>query len=68
MTLPVLTPVVAAAWALPVPGATLAGVVIQAVLERIDHARRLPPLLRAGISPVTPIGSARPVPSAALPA
>ena len=59
MTLPVLTPVVAAVWALPVPGATLAGVIIQASLERIDRARRLPPLLRAGIEPIATAERAR---------
>ena len=57
MTLPVLTPVLAAAWAVPVPGATLAGVVLQAILERIDEVRQLPPLLRAGIAPLTSLGA-----------
>jgi hypothetical protein len=52
MTLPVLTPVLALFWALPVPGATLLGVVAFAVLVRIDAVRALPALLRTGIQPI----------------
>ena len=52
MTLPVLTPILALFWALPVPGATLLGIVAFAVLVRIDGVRALPPLLRTGIQPI----------------
>jgi len=52
MTLPVLTPMIAMAWALPVPGATLVGIVAQAILELVDRRRRLPAWLKAGIEPV----------------
>jgi hypothetical protein len=51
MTMPVLTPVIAIAWALPVPGATLFGLVAQALLERVDERRPLWPWLKYGIQP-----------------
>jgi hypothetical protein len=53
MTMPALTPIVALAWALPVPGATLAGLVGQALLERIDRRRPLWAWLKYGIEPVS---------------
>jgi hypothetical protein len=52
MTLPVLTPVLAIFWALPVAGATLVGLVVFAVLVIADRRRRLPAWLREGILPV----------------
>jgi hypothetical protein len=50
MSLPMLTPVVALAWALPVPNATLAGIVALAVLLSIDKVRPLPSWLALGIA------------------
>jgi hypothetical protein len=58
MAVPLLTPVIALCWALPFPGSTLTGVVLQAVLERVDAWRPLPPWLRTGIEPLTDIGAA----------
>jgi hypothetical protein len=52
LTLPVLSPVMAFAWALPMPGATMAGVVALAVLVSIDRFRPLPAWLKVGIEPV----------------
>jgi hypothetical protein len=49
MTLPVLTPLLASFWALPVPGATLAGVVTLAVVLQVQRRRALPPWLAVGI-------------------
>jgi hypothetical protein len=57
MAVPVLTPVVASFWAIPVPGMALTGIVLQAVLERVDHRRPLPAWLRVGIQPLTEIGA-----------
>jgi hypothetical protein len=54
MTLPVLSPVIAIAWALPFHGATLAGIVALAALVTIDRFRPLPAWLRIGIDPVAP--------------
>lgn len=60
MTMPVLTPIVALAWALPIPGATLVGIVAQATLERIDRRRPLWPWLRYGIQPASRSGPSAP--------
>ena len=51
MTLPVLSPLLAAFWALPVPGATLAGVVAQAIVVQAAKRRELPGWLAAGVRP-----------------
>ena len=51
MTLPVLTPLLAAFWALPVAGATLVGVIALAVVLQVERRRRLPAWLVAGIRP-----------------
>ncbi|MEO8273734.1 MAG: hypothetical protein ABI620_06685 [Chloroflexota bacterium] len=58
MALPILTPVVAIFWAIPLPGAALTGVVAQAALERIDARRPLPAWVRDGIRPLTSLGDA----------
>lgn len=58
MALPLLTPVIAVCWAIPLPGAALTGIVAQAVLERIDQRRPLPAWLKVGIQPLTSIGAA----------
>jgi hypothetical protein len=49
MTLPVLTPLLAAIWAIPLPGATLVGVVVQAILMQVARRRALPAWLTVGI-------------------
>jgi hypothetical protein len=54
MTIPALVPVVAVAWALPVPGATLFGIVAYALLFQIDRRRGLPAWLQHGIIPTVP--------------
>ncbi len=51
MTMPVLTPVIALFWALPIPGATLVGLLAQVVLERLDRRRPIWRWLRHGIEP-----------------
>jgi hypothetical protein len=51
MTLPVLSPLVAAFWSLPIPGATLIGVVAQAVVLQVAKRRALPPWLASGVQP-----------------
>jgi hypothetical protein len=55
MTLPILTPVIALAWALPVPGATLIGLIAQVLLERVDRVRPLWPWLRFGLQPASKV-------------
>jgi hypothetical protein len=51
MTLPVITPLIAALWALPLPGATLVGVAAQAIVVQLGRRRELPRWLAAGIQP-----------------
>ncbi|HJP89228.1 MAG TPA: hypothetical protein VJ850_09365 [Candidatus Limnocylindrales bacterium] len=57
MSMPVLTPVIAVFWGIPVPGMALTGIVLQAVLERIDDRRPLPAWLHVGLQPLTEIGA-----------
>jgi hypothetical protein len=57
MAVPVLTPVVAVFWAIPVPGSALLGIVALAVLERVRDRRRLPDWLSVGIQPLTSLGA-----------
>jgi hypothetical protein len=49
MTVPALSPLVAIFWALPIPGATLLGLVIEAALVQTQRLVTLPPWLRAGM-------------------
>jgi hypothetical protein len=49
MTVPQLSPFMAAIWALPFPGATLAAVVVEAFLVRFAHRYPAPDWLRTGI-------------------
>lgn len=51
MTMPVLSPIVAIAWAIPIPGATLAGIVLEAVLFQLGRRRPLPGWVAEGIRP-----------------
>lgn len=51
MTLPVLTPLLATFWALPVPGATLVGIVTFAIVLQVQRRRQLPSWLEAGLRP-----------------
>jgi hypothetical protein len=64
MTMPVLSPVVALLWAIPIPGLTLAAVVVEAILVVIDRRRGLPPWLKFAIQPV---GSGLPVATSSVP-
>jgi len=50
MTVPMLSPIVAIAWSVPLPGATLAGVLIDAGLRLLARLRPLPPWLNAGLA------------------
>ena len=52
-TVPRLSPVLAIAWSIPIPGATLIGLVIEASLTALGRFRRLPPWLDAGIGPLS---------------
>jgi hypothetical protein len=49
MSVPALSPLIAIFWSLPLPGATLAGLAVEAVLVRLDSRVALPAWLRAGI-------------------
>lgn len=49
MTLPMLSPILAIAWATPLPGATLVGIVIEAALRFAGRRRPLPAWIRAGM-------------------
>jgi hypothetical protein len=52
LSMPALSPIVAIAWASPIAGATLFGVMILAILVTIDRLRPLPPWLKVGIEQV----------------
>lgn len=52
LSVPILTPLIAVLWAIPIPGFTLAGIVAAAFLVVVDRYRPLPPWIRAGIAPV----------------
>jgi hypothetical protein len=49
MTVSQLSPLLATFWALPIPGATLAGVIVEAVLLMVGRRRELPRVLTAGL-------------------
>jgi hypothetical protein len=49
MSVPAMSPVIAIFWALPLPGATLVGLVAEAVLIQLDRRVTLPSWLQAGI-------------------
>ena len=57
MAVPLMTPVLATFWALPIPGATVLGIVAQALLERVAGRRSLPAWLCTGIEPLTGLGA-----------
>lgn len=56
MTIPVLSPVLAVIWALPVPGATLAGVIVEAVLVQLRSRGQLPNVLGGLLAPAAASG------------
>jgi hypothetical protein len=66
MTLPVISPLVAAFWALPFPGATLVGVVAQAVVLQVAKRRELPTWLAAGVRPAARDVTSREIEPAAI--
>jgi hypothetical protein len=71
MTMPAIAPVLAVSWALPIPGLTLAGVVVLATLVMLDRWRPLPAWLQAGINDNARFAAgewqiARPLPAAPL--
>ncbi|HEY3073148.1 MAG TPA: hypothetical protein VGJ46_10060, partial [Candidatus Limnocylindrales bacterium] len=51
LTVPFLSPLLAMFWAVPMPGATLAGVICEAVLLQVARRRPIPPWLRLGLCP-----------------
>jgi hypothetical protein len=64
-SLPALSPFLAIAWSIPVPGLTLVGVVIEAIVLRLAVRRPLPPWLIDGFHPAStrgPFGSPSPDP------
>ena len=70
MTIPVLAPVLALFWALPLQGATLTGLVLFAALVTVQRFRRLPRFLAVGIEPIATLtpspNQGRPMPSTNL--
>ncbi len=52
MTVPALSPVIAMFWAIPIPGSTLLGIIIEAVLGWLSATRHLPDWLRSGLGPI----------------
>jgi hypothetical protein len=53
LSMPVLSPILAVFWAIPVQSFTLIGLVAYAVLFQLDRHRRLPGWLSAGVQPVS---------------
>ena len=54
-SMPLLPPILALAWAIPVAGMTLIGLVVLAVLVQAERWRRLPSWLASGIRPASPM-------------
>jgi len=52
VSVPQLSPIIALFWAIPIPGATLVGVVAEAVLLQVARRRTLPDWLRSGLGPM----------------
>jgi hypothetical protein len=53
MSIPVMPPLLALLWAIPIPGLTLVGLVAFAVLTLVERRRALPPWLREGVRPAS---------------
>ena len=53
MSIPVMPPLLALLWAIPVPGLTLLGIVALAVLTIVERRRALPSWLQTGIRPAS---------------
>ena len=51
ITVPQLSPVIAAFWAIPVPGFTLVGIVVDAAIRSVGRLRPLPRWLEVGVRP-----------------
>jgi hypothetical protein len=51
LTVPFLSPLIAVVWAIPVPGATVAGLLAEAVLLQVARRRRIPDWLQTGLGP-----------------
>lgn len=49
ISMPALSPLIAACWALPIPGMTLAGIALEVVAIEIGRRRPLPEFIRLGI-------------------
>jgi hypothetical protein len=49
LSMPAMSPMIAACWALPIPGMTLVGIVLEAIAVEIGRHRTLPRLVRVGI-------------------
>ena len=65
VTLPALSPFLAIAWSIPIPGFTLIGLVIEAIVLRLSTRRPLPRWLIRGFEPASirgPFGSPTPDP------
>lgn len=54
MTVPALSPIVALFWAIPIPGSTFVGIVVEASLSWLAVRRAIPKWLRSGLGPAIP--------------
>jgi hypothetical protein len=66
VSVPMMSPLIAAFWAIPVPGATLTGVVLEAILLQLARRRPLPGWLQAGLGPAATWPGAEPATAGGL--
>lgn len=59
MTVPALSPILAFFWAIPIPGSTLVGIVVEASLSWLAARHAIPGWLRSGLGPAIPWSRAR---------
>jgi hypothetical protein len=52
VSVPALSPLLALFWSIPIPGVTLVGLVVEALLHRLGATRELPAWLRSGLEPI----------------
>jgi hypothetical protein len=64
MSIPVMPPLLAVLWAIPIPGLTLVGLVALAVLTLVERRRPLPAWLHTGIRPASKAFEPSPVAAA----